>query len=101
MTVGVPVIQIDPGVLVAVDEVVDHRVIAAAGQLDPGRIRLDQREIFKGDIVADQVMVADRPREYQYRCCNPWYCRRSWSRWYSSNKCPAHTGGLVKSRQRG
>ena len=56
--VGVPVIQIDPGVLVAVDEVVDDRVIAAAGQLDPGRIGLDQREIFIGNIVADQVMVA-------------------------------------------
>ena len=57
-TIGIPVIQIDPGVLVAVDEVVDDGVIAAAGQLDPGGIRLDQREILIGSIVADQVMVA-------------------------------------------
>ena len=54
---GVP-IHIDPGVLVAVDEVVDDRVIAAAGQLDPGCIRLDQREIVKGSIVTDQVVIA-------------------------------------------
>ena len=56
--VRVQVIHIDPAVLVAVDDVVDDGVIAAAGQLDPGRIRLDHREIFIGSIVTDDVITA-------------------------------------------
>ncbi len=43
---GVPVIHIDARVLVGIYDVIDHRVITAAGQLDPGRIGLDHREIF-------------------------------------------------------
>ena len=55
--VRIEVIYIDPAVLVAVDNVVDDGVIAAAGQLDPGCIRLDHREVFIRSIVTDDIIT--------------------------------------------
>ena len=55
---GLVPIDVDTTVLVTVGNVVDHRVIAGAIELDPRGIAHHNRCIGEGDIFADQVVIA-------------------------------------------